>query len=810
VKVLCCRCDSRRLSVALLLLLLALLQVLPVGAQSSREWYDYYADAEKALREQKWAEAASNLVEAIRLKPDPGIALPTYGMRYVNYFPYLKLGIAYYNLGNYNASLQALDREEKAGAVLRSDADRKNLEAFRRLAKEAQARAESARMEGTQQVVDQNLQQARRLEQEGRLDDALAAASRASAADPSNREASALIGQLREKAAQAQRERDAAERRTKLVAEGRSMLAVGRPEEASNLFSQALAMRADSETEALLNEARALLREQIDAGRSAEERRQIIGRALTDARSLEAAQRYADAIGKLQTALALEPANAEARAMQERLSRAASEQTKLEEIARAMDAGVGYLQNDRPEEAAASFNWILARDPANEAARSNFLQALQQMNSMLFGGARLSPKIVPIIVLAGVPPEGAEAETVSSGDVHLAGTILDDGAQVTISVANVSGGSGEGSTAIPLKGQKTGNLYRFDFERVLRVRPGAATLRVTAVDLDKLTSAADRRVVYVRPWHRSPWTLGALAAAIALAVAGAFAWKARIRSLALKRRYNPFVAGTPVLKEEHFFGREPLIQRILQSVHNNSILLHGERRIGKTSIQHHLHKRLQALQDPEYEFLPVYVDLQGVPQDKFFATLAADIFHELGERIDPALAAVDPRHVDGYGYESFVRDMRAVLKRLKSHSAKKVKVVLLIDEVDELNEYDPRINQKLRSLFMKSFAEDLSAVVSGVAIKRQWESQGSPWYNFFEEIEVKPFTREDAVDLVEKPIRGIFDIDPGVTDRIVELTGCRPYLIQKLCMSVVSRLHEEKRRRITLDDVQSVELPREI
>ena len=36
----------------------------------------------------------------------------------------------------------------------------------------------------------------------------------------------------------------------------------------------------------------------------------------------------------------------------------------------------------------------------------------------------------------------------------------------------------------------------------------------------------------------------------------------------------------------------------------------------------------------------------------------------------------------------------------------------LIDEVDELNHYDPRINQGLRSLFMKRFAQSLAAVVA--------------------------------------------------------------------------------------------------
>ena len=130
--------------------------------------------------------------------------------------------------------------------------------------------------------------------------------------------------------------------------------------------------------------------------------------------------------------------------------------------------------------------------------------------------------------------------------------------------------------------------------------------------------------------------------------------------------------------------------------------------------------------------------------------------------------------------------------------------MLLIDEVDELNEYDPRINQKLRSLFMKSFAENLAAVVSGVEIKKRWEREGSPWYNFFEEIEVAPLERQDALELIRRPIRGIFKLDRGAEQKIVSVTGGKPYLIQKLCISLVTRLHEQGRRRVTIEDVEAV------
>ena len=53
------------------------------------------------------------------------------------------------------------------------------------------------------------------------------------------------------------------------------------------------------------------------------------------------------------------------------------------------------------------------------------------------------------------------------------------------------------------------------------------------------------------------------------------------------------------------------------------------------------------------------------------------------------------------------------------------------------------------------------------------------------------------------------EIDATVIDRIISITGCKPYLIQKICIAVVNRLHETKRRRVTLADVESVGRPEE-
>jgi len=457
--------------------------------------------------------------------------------------------------------------------------------------------------------------------------------------------------------------------------------------------------------------------------------------------------------------------------------------------------------------------------PANGSAIGYLKEALASLNRSILRegqGAIAGPKLPPLIALtnpgAGEVSSGGDdagaTEEVFGPSVVLAGVVVDDQAEVEVAYSQL----GESSEALPvqilarekLTGKKIGNLFSFHFSRVLSLESGLARFRVVASDSDGLKGEAFHRVRYLRPWTRSPWVLSGLGLALLSAAGAGLGYRAHRRNRLLIRRFNPYVAGAPVLDDHLFMGREDLLSLILQTIPNNSILLYGERRIGKTSLQHQLKKRLGQLRDPVYDFYPVYIDLQGTSEDRFFATLAEEIFGQLSGALEGARPEAEP-----YAYPALVRDLQKALAILRGKTSKKVKLVLLIDEVDELNVYDPKVNQKLRSLFMKSFAEDLVAVVSGVAIKKQWTSEGSPWYNFFEEIQVKPFSRTDAENLILRPIRGVFQVDHGVVDRILEVTDCKPYLIQKTCIALVHRLHEGRRRRITVADVEAVGRPAE-
>jgi hypothetical protein len=124
--------------------------------------------------------------------------------------------------------------------------------------------------------------------------------------------------------------------------------------------------------------------------------------------------------------------------------------------------------------------------------------------------------------------------------------------------------------------------------------------------------------------------------------------------------------------------------------------------------------------------------------------------------------------------------------------------------VDALNEYSERINQRLRSIFMKTFSEHLVAIMSGVGIKRSWTSEGSPWYNFFDEIELTAFTREEAEALIRTPVDGYFRYEAAAVESILAWSELKPYVIQKFCIHAVNRMLEDGRAVVTAGDVQAI------
>jgi tetratricopeptide (TPR) repeat protein len=764
-------------------------------------WYEHYDRAETALDNGNWERAIEELQQALERKGDSGARVRYYGMKVYAYFPYLKLGIAYYHLGQLDAALQAFQTEEQLGAIQDSASDLAELEHYRGLAIEARTRAAAVEGERIAQIVRESLRDAEILERQGRLPEAMEALGEGLAVDPENPDAVAKMEFLRTEVVRLERERSDATRATDFVSRGRSLLDAGNFAEASSLLRQALEIRPSPEAQRLFDRARAGLLAEMQAEEDAEARQAAIASGLTRARELEGTGRFAEALDQLQPVLAADPQNRDALALQQRILESQQSSADQDSLARALAEAAAEFTAGRFESAISAANFALALDPGNADALETVRDSYGHISRRLLG-SRTVENLPPAIRFADFrsdQDDGTLAQLVRNPDFRLSGVVIDT-SPVDVHFRGADDREIEGSST----SQPMGEIYITEFSLDDELVDGLSTYHLVATDNAGLTTSAEYKVVYAAPFYRSLWFRLTVALFPIAVLAGVWGHRVRRRRQLMKRRFNPYIAGAPVLDTEMFFGREQLIERILQTIHNNSLLLYGERRIGKTSLQHHLRRRLQQLDDPDYEFFPIYVDLQGTPESQFFATLAEDVFHEL-ESLLGGMQPGEGLDTDAdYGYRELVADLRKVIKTLERKTSKSVKLVLLIDEVDELNAYDPRINQRLRSLFMKSFAENLVAVVSGVEIRKQWDKEGSPWYNFFEEIEVTPIGRDDAENLITRPIGGVFKIDQKVTDRILELTDRKPYHVQRLCVALVNRMYEEGRREITTADVDAV------
>jgi len=764
-------------------------------------WYEHYSRAESALENGDWDRAVEELQQALERKGDSGARVRWYGMKVYPYFPYLKLGIAYYHLRQYEAALQAFQTEEQLGAIHASEADLAELNRYRSLTLDAKAAAENAASERIATIVRESLRDAEILERQGRLAAAMEALGKGLAVDPENSDAVSKMEELRTEVVRLERERLDDTRATDLVSRGRTLLEEGKFTEASSLFRQALSIRPGGEAQRLLGQARAGLLAEIQANEDAEARQAMIATGLAEARELESVGQHSGALDRLQPVLAAEPQNREALALQQRIFAAQREANLRDSLETILSEAQAEFEAGRFERSISAANRALALDPGNAQALEHVRLSYAEINRRLLG-SRTVENLPPAIRFADFrsdQDDGARAQEVRDPDFRLSGVVIDT-SPVDVTFEGPDGREIGGSST----SQPVGEIFITEFALEDTLSDGATTFKLVATDNAGLSSSAEYTVIYTVPFYRS-LVFQITIAAIPLAVLGAaWVYRGRRRRQLMKRRFNPYIAGAPVLDIDMFFGRDQLVERILQTIHNNSLLLYGERRIGKTSLQHHLKRRLQQLDDPQYEFFPVYVDLQGTPESQFFSTLAEDVCHELAGLLGGIRPGEDLDDAAVYGYRDLVRDLRRVIRVLEEQSAKRIKLVLLIDEVDELNAYDPRINQRLRSLFMKSFAENLVAVVSGVEIRKQWDKEGSPWYNFFEEIEVTPIGHDDARELITRPIEGVFKIDTDVVDRIIELTDRKPYHVQRLCVALVNRLYEQGGREITIADVDAV------
>jgi tetratricopeptide (TPR) repeat protein len=258
-------------------------------------------------------------------------------------------------------------------------------------------------------------------------------------------------------------------------------------------------------------------------------------------------------------------------------------------------------------------------------------------------------------------------------------------------------------------------------------------------------------------------------------------------------RKNPYIIGRPVSETELFFDRENLFSFLADSLPQAQvILLHGQRRIGKSSVLTQIPKQLQ---DEPHRF--VILSLEGKSQKTL-----AEVLHDLARDIHDDLG--------GGGEIPTITQLQAdpnifadrFLVATQTHIGEQ-QLVLLLDEFDALGNYNPdaaathlfpylsEIIQKHKFLHiipvMGRRLDDLPTLL-GLFAK-------APTF------EIRRLDEKDTRALIERPTEGVMFYEEGALQAIWEMTAGHPYFTQVLCFALFTQAREDNWWQITREDV---------
>jgi tetratricopeptide (TPR) repeat protein len=120
---------TRQFSLILIAALTCAAVPAPVGAQTP--WYVSYEKALSAQEQGDWKGSLTLLREAVAAKGTPKLKARTYGLRFVNYFPYFHIGEAYYHLKEKQKAVENFDLCLKYGEIQQSPEEYALLESLR-------------------------------------------------------------------------------------------------------------------------------------------------------------------------------------------------------------------------------------------------------------------------------------------------------------------------------------------------------------------------------------------------------------------------------------------------------------------------------------------------------------------------------------------------------------------------------------------------------------------------------------------------------------------------------------------------------
>jgi tetratricopeptide (TPR) repeat protein len=269
---------------------------------------------------------------------------------------------------------------------------------------------------------------------------------------------------------------------------------------------------------------------------------------------------------------------------------------------------------------------------------------------------------------------------------------------------------------------------------------------------------------------------------------------------------NPYIAGAPVVETSMFFGREDVfswIERSLAGKYVDHILvLHGQRRVGKTSV---LKQIPNFLSD---RYIQVFFDLQGRTNttfDRFLWWMAREITRALKQDRDITIPL--PKREDFAADPEYL--ITGFLPSLRPHLGDQV-LLLTFDEFDTLDRADIQetFSKPLITYLNQLMGLDwLNFVFSIGSSGDKLENMQASYTDFFKSAlyrKISFLTRDDSRNLITKPVEGTIKYERKAVDRIHEITSGHPYFTQLMCHELFSLCQKTGADTVDKDDVESI------
>jgi serine/threonine protein kinase len=248
---------------------------------------------------------------------------------------------------------------------------------------------------------------------------------------------------------------------------------------------------------------------------------------------------------------------------------------------------------------------------------------------------------------------------------------------------------------------------------------------------------------------------------------------------------NPYLNRVMISHPSEFYGRRREVRRIfsrLDAPHPQSISVVGERRIGKSSLLNYIyHKRNRKQNMQSYEnAIFVYLDFQR------------DADYDIPRFIDFLFNMFNYESKSGREYSALERTLDELKNVVQELDGDGRRIIMLMDEFEAITNnknFDENFFSFLRSLanaykvaYVTSSHEDLQMLCHAKYIA------DSPFFNIFSNLPLRPFTRDEAMELIAGP-----SAHEGVpleqhAEKILDLAGCFPMYLQMACSAVFEHI----------------------